>query len=366
MVVFAHSVTLWALTTLAPATASSAPATAPAATAPTPAASTDAGVDTPDLKGTSTTSAAPARAPTPGEADPKASTNDDPRAGERLRPRWEPALFADHEVNLGRARFKLGTGLVIESADGRYSLATRLRAQLLYTMEREHEEAPAHGLQLRRARLQFKGNVFHKDFKFKTELALSPRDTGFDGAPHQTPILDWYFDLTFLRDLSVRVGQYKVPYSRQRVISSGDLQLVDRTLANGEFNLDRDIGLDLRSMDFLGMGRMRYYAGVYLGEGRDQFNLSTFELFYLARVEVLPLGLFEDYEEADFERSLKPRLSLGAAYAFVDGAARNRGILGATPSDGGTTDYHNVTVDAVFMVAGFSLFTEFYYRKGQR
>ena len=227
--------------------------------------------------------------------------------------------------------------------------------------------SPSPSLTIRRARLQFKGHVFNEHNKFKTELALSPRDMGFDGVvAHRTPILDWYFDFTYLRDLTLRVGQYKVPYSRQRVVSSGDLQLVDRSLANGEFNLDRDIGIDIRSKDFLGLDKLRYYAGVYFGEGRDQFRPSNFDMFYLARVEVLPFGMFKDYKEADFERSLRPRLSLGAAYAFVDGAVGSRGVLGSPPADGGTTDYHNVTTDVMFKIAGVSVFADVFYRQGQR
>jgi hypothetical protein len=292
----------------------------------------------------------------------------DRRDGAHLRPPKEDELLAEHEADAARATFKPGTGLVISSKNGRFSLATRLRAQLLYTLEHDEQaDETTHGFQIRRARLQFKGHFFNEHNEFKTELALSPRDMAFEaGTTHRTPILDWYFDFTYLRDLSVRVGQYKVPFSRQRVVSSGDLNLVDRSLANGEFNLDRDVGFELRSEDFLGLGRLRYYAGVYLGEGRDPFETSNFDMFYLGRVEVLPFGQFEDYEEADFERTLRPRVSLGAAYGFVDGGVGNRGNQGSAPSDGGTTDIHNVTADVMLKLAGFSLFADVYYRQGHR
>ncbi|MCX4247809.1 porin [Paraliomyxa miuraensis] len=316
---------------------------------------------------------APATNPDATEADPAkepvlAEEVVDHRDGAHLRPRGEDELLDEHPVDMGKATFEPGNGLALESKDGRFALATRLRAQFLYTLE--HEDATdetSHGFQIRRARLQFKGHVFGEHNKFKTELALSPRDMGHDGdTTRRTPILDWYFDFDYLRDLTVRVGQYKVPFSRQRVVSSGDLELVDRSLANGEFNLDRDVGIDLRSKDFRGLGKLRYYAGVYLGEGRDPFQTSNFDMFYLGRVEVLPLGKFEDYEEGDFERTLRPRLSLGAAYGYVDGGIGNRGNRGSTPSDGGTTDTHNVTADLMFKIAGFSLFADVYYRQGHR
>lgn len=276
--------------------------------------------------------------------------------------------MTDEAVETEKIKFKAGKGLSVQSKDGRFGLQLRLRAQLLYSLVNDSgEDTTEHGLQLRRARLVFGGHFFGEHNKFKTELGLAPRDMNFkDGSPHQTPIFDWYFEFDHLQSLTLRIGQYKVPYSRQRVVSSADLQLVDRSLANGEFNLDRDVGLDIRSKDFLGWGKLRYYAGVYLGEGRDPFETDDFKLFYLGRVEVLPLGLFEDYSEADFERSFKPKLSLGAAYAFIDGAKRNRGILGSGPTDGGTTDYHNATADLVFKIAGFSATGEFFFRRGTR
>ena len=269
-------------------------------------------------------------------------------------------LFAKHPLDEDSpAYFKPGTGLVLQSKNKLFMIAPRLRVQLRETVDvvsevgepREVEQS----FQLRRARVQFKGHVFGEHNKYKLELAFSPRDLGMrDGVVTRSPLLTWYVEFDYLRDLTVRAGQYKIPYSRQRVISSGDLELVDRSLANGEFNLDRDIGLDIRSNDLFGLGgRLRYYAGLYVGEGRDHYENESLVaddaqaggLMYLARLEVLPMGDFKDYSEVDFKRSPKPRLSLGAAYAFLDEAKGTRGILGSAPEDGGTTDYHNFTAD---------------------
>lgn len=290
------------------------------------------------------------------------------RSGAHLRPPRELELLREHRVAGGKIVYVPGDGLLVQSANRRFALATRLRAQFRYTAAAGPGGRDAgHSLQIRRARIVFAGYFWNEHNQFKTELAFSPRDMRVtDGHPTLTPILDWYLDFTYLRDLSVRIGQYKVPFNRQRVISSGDLQLVDRSIANAEFTLDRDIGIDLRSTDLFGLGLLRYYAGVYMGEGRDNFQTSGFELFYLARVEVLPFGLFNDYQEVDFRRSLRPRLSLGAAYAFVDGAQRNRGVLGSVPTDGGTTDYHVTTADVMFKYGGLFVFADGFYRQGKR
>jgi hypothetical protein len=157
----------------------------------------------------------------------------------------------------------------------------------------------------------------------------------------------------------------EAPFSRQRVISSGDQQFVDRGITNKRFNLDRDIGFDLRSKDFLGLELLRYYAFIGTGEGRNSFQPSDFGMMYIGRVEILPFGMFDDYDEPDFERA-GPRLSVGLAYSYVDKAKRDRGVLGDTPADGGTTNMNVFNADAMFKMAGFSFLGEFYARNAKR
>jgi hypothetical protein len=290
-------------------------------------------------------------------------------------------MFGKAALTNDEAYWKPGTGLTFTSDDGRFMLATRLRAQLRYQVDLENEEQedgsyeladPEQIFQIRRARLQFKAHAFNKHNKMKVEFAFSPRDLSMDAdrVPHRTPLLTWYMEFDYLRDFTIRAGQYKIPYSRQRVISSGNLQLVDRALAQGEFNHDRDIGIDFRSKDLAGLGgKLRYYAGVYMGEGRDFGDKNAtkdFKLHYLARFEVLPFGKFKDYSEADMERMQKPGLSLGAAYAFHDDSQGLKGVNGDTPTDGGLTSYHSATADYLFKYKGFSSSGEFHWRKGAR
>ena len=282
-------------------------------------------------------------------------------------PVGEEERMAAHEVDASKMKFKPGKGLEISSADGQFKLITRLRAQMRYTLDQADGEL-SHGFQLRRARLLFQGHVFGKHNNYKFELAVSPRDIGLQsgGTISKSPLLDWYFHFGQLRDLNLRIGQYKVPYSRQRVVSSGNLQMVDRSIANGEFTLDRDVGFDIRSKDLGGLGVLRYYAGVYVGEGHSSYANGDFGMMYLARVEALPLGMFKDYSEAAFARTSKPKLSIGAAFGYVDEAKKNKGIVGSTPADGGTTDTLNFTTDVSFHVSGLSLETAYFWRQGTR
>jgi len=273
------------------------------------------------------------------------------------------------ETPAPRVTFAPGKGVTVRSADERFGLQIGLFAQVLYTFAHTPDATSEYtnALEIRRARLRMQANVFGPHNKMFVHLGFSPKDMQMqDGHPTKTPIFDWWLEFDHLRDAIFRFGQFRVPYSRERRVPISEIEFVDRSLANAEFNLDRDVGFDIRSEDIGGLGRLRYDVGISVGGGRDASAFKDFGFLYVARFEVLPLGLFDDYRQADLDRRRKPALSIGAAYAFMDDAANNRGILGAVPTDGGTTDFHNVTADVVFKVAGVSLNSEVFWRHGIR
>jgi hypothetical protein len=252
-------------------------------------------------------------------------------------------------------------------------MTLRLRVQLRYELQHDHDEDETrHAFMVRRARVQFKGHVFGEHNKYYLQIAISPSDMGWkDGAPSFTPIRNWELAFDYLRDFTVTVGQMKVNYNRQRVISSGDLQLPDRSLVTSEFTLDRDVGLKLSSNDLGGVGYLRYALGIFNGEGRDAYRADDLGMLYVARLELVPTGDaagagdWSD-DEVDWARSLRPSFVLAGAYAFHDRAKRDRGSLGNQPLDAGTTDFHQAQADLMLEVAGLSLTSEFQWRKGIR
>ncbi|MBZ5712146.1 porin [Nannocystis pusilla] len=313
----------------------------------------------------------PEPAPAAAEPAPKPS---------KWAPRWEAARLADDPISAdGRTRWRPGVGLEVASKSGRFSLAfnafVQMQAIALHVPGQPGTDqdpgAAEHtdfALQFRRARVWLSGNMFTKNIKYRIALTFSPIELGFkDGVPHRSPILDWFFTFDRFRDFTLVVGQYKVPYNHQRMNKITSLQFVDRSLANNEFTFDRDIGLDLRSKDIAGLGKLRYYLGVYLGDGIAKYGPSNFGLMYLGRFEVLPFGQYDDLEESDLDRSVKPRMTIGAAYGFIDRDPHdNHGFAGAIPADGGFTSTHNATADLSFRIAGFSLDSAFFWRNGWR
>jgi len=124
--------------------------------------------------------------------------------------------------------------------------------------------------------------------------------------------------------------------------------------------------LDIRSEDLGGIQKLRYYAGVFLGEGRDYNKFTDAGFMYVGRFDVLPLGLFDDYDASDLWRLQKLRVSFGVAFAYNDRAKKDRGVLGAAPADGGSTNYQNATTDLMIKYAGWSLEAGYLWRQGKR
>jgi phosphate-selective porin OprO/OprP len=274
------------------------------------------------------------------------------------RPAWE----------LGR---EPGQGVKAVSPDGSFQLQIWLRGQLRYTMSRTVDRGmvdTSQVFQLRRGAVFFGGHAFGVHNKYFVQAVFAPQDLGLEnGQITQSPIFDWFFTFDYLRDLSLRVGQYKPFYSRQFIDAWGDLQFVDRSVVQNEFHLERDVGFDLFSNDLAGKGGMLQYSlGLYFGQGRTSFQPRPFAMTYLARLELRPLGDFDAYREVDLERNPSPKLAIGAAYAYQDRAAHERGVSGAVPPDGGTTSLHDAVLDAIFKWRGLSISAEAFMRDGLR
>src|SRR5690606_20106056 len=102
---------------------------------------------------------------------------------------------------------------------------------------------------IRRARLKFDGFAYSPKLRYKIELGLSNQDiAGASEFTGDAPriIYDAVIMWRFYQNFELWAGQTKLPGNRERVISSANLQLIDRSLLNSTFNIDRDIGFQLR------------------------------------------------------------------------------------------------------------------------
>ena len=283
-------------------------------------------------------------------------------------PKDDAAKRAEAPLDAAKTKWRPGTGLEVKSADGRYSLQFGLFGQLLVPLVHAPGKDLTADVTFRRARIILGGNIFSPHLLYKIQLTASPVELGWkNGAIGRSPILDFYFTFDRLRDATFVVGQYKVPYNHQRMLRVTGMQFVDRSNANNEFTMDRDIGVDVRSKDVGGLGHLRYYLGAYLGNGIAIYGPSDPGFAYVGRVEVLPLGQYDDLEEGDHDRSKKPRMLLGGAFAYIDRDPHdNHAFGGRIPADGGKTSTLNATADLQFRWYGLSLESAFFWREATK
>ncbi|WP_276389198.1 porin [Eudoraea chungangensis] len=228
---------------------------------------------------------------------------------------------------------------------------------------------PQSNFLIRRARFKFDGFVATPKLKYKLELGLSNRDiAGISEFTNNAPriILDAVVMWNFYENFVLWAGQTKLPGNVERVISSGDLQLVDRSLLNAGFNIDRDIGIQLRHhINITDTFIMREKFAFSQGEGRNVVLGNYGGHQYTGRLEFLPFGYFAkkgDYVGSDLQREDKPKLMVAATYDINVDAVRTRSNLGIyMVNDVGfyETTISTLFVDTMFKYKGFSFMGEY-------
>ena len=274
---------------------------------------------------------------------------------------------------------KFGKGLFnLIGKDSSFSMNVSARMQMLGTSNWDLNNGlsnPSSSLLVRRARLKFSGFAYSPKLKYKLELGLSNRDIGKASSfTNEAPkyILDAVVKWNFSGNFVLWFGQTKLPGNRERVISSGDLQQVDRSLLNSRFNIDRDMGFQLRHhFNLTDTFIVKEMFAVSQGEGR---NITTGNLGghqYTSRVELLPFGKFAskgDYRGSDLKFEPTPKLALGFTYDFNNDAVKNRSNQGSyMTNDTGfySTNISTVFVDAMYKHRGFSVMAEYAYRDAE-
>lgn len=265
-----------------------------------------------------------------------------------------------------------GKGLInFVAQDSSYSMNFAARFQSLYTSQwgfPEYNEFASgeSNFLIRRSRLKFDGFAYTPKLKYKLEIGLSNRDiSGTSAFTHNAPrlILDAVVRWNFYENFELWAGQTKLPGNRERVISSANMQTVDRSLVNSRFNVDRDMGVQLRNYFVLGREFIIREAFAFSqGEGRNVTtgNLGGFQ--YTGRLEVLPFGDFAAYSGADLRREPFPKLAVGVSYDHNNDAVRTRSNMGSymlTDTGFFHTDINTFFLDAMFKYRGFSFMGEY-------
>lgn len=256
-------------------------------------------------------------------------------------------IVMDEGLNKNLATsYKFGKGVTIESHDGKFKSTIGSRFQFRYTGEDKETGTDTSSFRIRRAKVYASGFAFKPDLEYKIQGNF---DSGEDG---EFELEDYYFDWKKWKSASFQFGQYKVPFNRQELTSSGKQQFVDRAITNDEFNLSRDLGIMSHGKMPIFEDRLYYNLGIFNGEGPNKSGNDTSGMLYVTRLNWDILGKY-DYSESDIKNSQTPQLVTGVAYAFED-----RDVSGTT-----SRDVDNITVDGGLKWHGLSLQSEYFYRE---
>ena len=192
---------------------------------------------------------------------------------------------------------------------------------------------------IRRFKTKFDGWIYTKDLTF--ELQLNWPDTA---NPLEDANLD--YDLTGGKKLfRLKAGQFKAPFSHQQLTSSGNQQLVDRSILDSAFAPARQIGLQVWGQvgpetvpDFVD-----WRFGVFNGNGRTVSANDNDDFEYVGRVMVSPWGSV-GYSESNLE-AYDLRVSFAGEYNNNDTVVQ--------PATGSRTGTDVETFGAAVLVKAF-------------
>lgn len=221
-------------------------------------------------------------------------------------------------------------GFVLRSADGVNSLRILGLLQLQYASAWDEGARVSDTLFVNRARVGLMGSVFSRNLRYLLVAEL---------AGTSARLLFLTLDYTLVPDwLTVRVGQFKRPFSRSFITMASQLSMVDRPLTVGPavFGDGVDVGVMLHNGT---EGNLEYAVGVFRG-GAPGATPERVAPLVAVRVGY-NLGRVDGYSESDLTGG---PLRLGVAAA---------GLLGFTGA-GAQDTFRSGLVDLTLKAHGFS------------
>jgi len=146
-------------------------------------------------------------------------------------------------------------------------------------------------LGIKRARLKVGGHSFKPWFKYYLEYEL-----------FSSNLLDFRLMYEKVPWLKVKVGQWKVQYNRERIISSGKQQSMERSILTRAFTVDRQQGVSVFGhIEGEGLLNFNYWASVFMGTGRGQLENDDNNLMYMSRIQWNFMGQSLRFSGSDLE-----------------------------------------------------------------
>jgi hypothetical protein len=233
-----------------------------------------------------------------------------------------------------------GTNFFLSSVDGsqRLNFWGQIQFRYIYNCNNESEDGEDEGFQMRRTKLGFNGHVTAgRKWEYEVILAL---DRG-DGATFWE---DVKFGTQLTDSLRVDAGKFKLPFTREELISSKRMLAVERSSFNEFFTLNRaeQVQLSFKS-------DMIKLAGALSDGSNSEFSdigSDAVELAGTVRIDVKLQGDWGQAADTSAWSGQPVGLFLGGAVHYEMGDAAN----------GGSADFFAWTIDGSFESGGLGIF----------
>ncbi len=262
----------------------------------------------------------------------------------------EPAVTLPPPASTWADKFETGwkKGLFFQSKDKKFSMKTRIRMQPRYEYTANDNKADDSTFRMRRLKFSWEGNAFSKNLSYKVQIVptASKSEDFLEDAALTYKVAD---------EFKFNFGQFKVPYNRQQITSSGRQQFPDRSLASDEFRFSTIDRATTTTCTFPGGGtvagvgiacgsgatastsdkdtarkfhydlgamfqgelfnkKLEYNLAFTNGSGLNRTNANK-DLLYTGRLVWNVLGQY-GYSESDVEGSEHPALMIGASGGY--------------------------------------------------
>lgn len=253
--------------------------------------------------------------------------------------------------------YSYGSGLGMTTPDSTFRLNIRFRIQNRATYFSYDDRDPEIEAVVRRLRLRFDGFVGDPRFQYAIQLSFAPGDVGrIEEGDNLHVIRDAVMFYRPNNRWNIAFGQTKLPGNRQRVNSSGALQLTDRSINNAAFTIDRDYGLQVYYLQEQSEQLpFNIKTAISTGDGRNWTRNPSTHLAYTGRLELFPLGAFTQSGwqfEGDLIREPSPKVLLATTYHFNHGAQRTLGQRGEELFE--RRDLTSILLDGMLKYRGWS------------
>ncbi len=256
-------------------------------------------------------------------------------------------------------------GFVFTTEDGNYELQIAARLQFRFATPDDQNPLTFDDFtnqntrlfKINRSRLKIGGHAYKPWLKYYFEYELG-----------QGNLLDFRVMIERFPWLKFKAGQWKVEFTRERFISSGDQQLVDRSLINRAFTVDRQQGITLYgNIDAGGIANFNYWVAMLTGSGRGATSNDDSNLMYFGRVQWNFLGQEVPFSGGDLNFSPPSGLIAFAAVTNTSpytrfsqaGGGALEGFEDGLPGQYTVNQYQ---IETTFNFRGFSWSSE-YHRK---